>query len=205
MDKIYKNIGLVGSSQIKWFPTELLKQQGLRPIKLSHKPTNTQDLIKSGKLEKVVQDIIENHHQLDAVFLFIGANDIHRKCSPRRIINNIISIANEFANIGVEPIIMPIINREKPWGMNEDHFNTIRNSINRGLRNFYQRRGKFLRVMNINNLTLKSDGVHLTYSSYKHLSRSIAHQMRQLTISNLRTTGRHRLNNSEYSVQYFYQ
>ena len=202
-DTIFKKIGLLGSSQIKYFPLELLENEGLTPELLSCNPTRAGEIISSGKLEQVTTSIFENHIDLDAVFIFCGANDIYSGCRPIAIADDIMYIAEEIYLTGLEPIIMPIINRDKPRNMEVDEFNAIRNSINRALRDTYKKRNFRYRVLDINKLQLdKYDGVHLTNYSYRILSRAIAEQMIKLTISSLTTEGIHRLNNSEYIVQY---
>ena len=205
-DVIFKKIGLLGSSQIKYFPLELLEEEGLTPIKLSYSPTRACDIIQSGKLDEITTDIIENFIDIDAIFMFCGANDIYSGCKPKVIADNIMYIAEVIYNTGLEPIVMPIINRNKPRNMEVEEFNAIRNSINRAIRNNYKKENFRYRVLDINKLQLdERDGVHLTNYSYRILSRAIAEQMIKLTISNLTTEGVHRLNNSEYVVEYMYQ
>ena len=204
-ERRFKKLGLVGSSQIEKYPLELLEDQSLEPIMLSSSPKNARDLINSGKLEQIIDEIIEHHHDMDAVFIFIGGNDVRKHCKVTEIASNIKDIAEKFNSIGVEAIIMPLINRNKPSGIEVPQYTKIRNSINRWLRKFYRNNRKRYTVLNIDNLDLRRDGVHLTRYSYRRISRAIKNQMDALTNSNLRTPGVHRFDESEYMVEYYYQ
>ena len=202
--KSFKKIGLFGSSHIKRFPSEMLKKLGLKPQKLSFNPKRADTIISSGRLDRVITRIIEDFIDLDAVFIFAGGNDIYSGCDPRTITDNILYIAKEFESIGVEPIIMPIINREKPWNMEEEEYNSIRYSINRRLREQSRKQHLRYRVLPLHYLRLE-DGVHLTNNSYERLSLAIRKQMVNLTMSSLRAEGNYRFNETEYDVEYFYQ
>ena len=152
----------------------------------------------------VITRIIEDFIDLDAVFIFAGGNDICSGCDPSTIADNILYIAREFEAIGVEPIVMPIINRERPWNMKEEEYNTIRYSINRRLRDQSKKQRLRYRVLPLHYLRLE-DGVHLTDNSYEKLSLAIRKQMVNLTMSSLRAEGNYRFNETEYDVEFVNQ
>ena len=170
-------VGLVGSSQVQYFPVDTLKDANLEPIILSSDPKNAKEIIESGKLDELMISTIEQHQDMDAVFIFVGGNDVKKNCEVSEIGNNILEIAESFYNIGIEPIIMPLINRENPLGISVEKYNMIRNSVNRFIRRFYQRNGQRHNVLNLDNLDLQPDGVHLLRSSYCEISRAIKIKM----------------------------
>ena len=206
MDRIYKKIGLVGSSQIERFPTELLRRRGIEADKISYNPKNAKGLAQDHALEDLATNIIENFSHVDSIFLLIGANDIRKNCNPRDIASNILKICDKIQDLGLDLIVAPLTNRRRPKGMEEPEYNAIRNSVNRRLRNQFRRRGRKDVVLNLKNFELEArDGVHLTRDDYRYLSKVIASHMHKRTVQSLRTAGRHRLNSTEYSVQYLYQ
>ena len=179
-------LGLVGSSQIEKYPLDLLEVQNFVPIMLSSSPKNAKDIVYSGRLDEIIHSTIEQHPDMDAVFIFVGGNDVKKHSEVREIAMNILEIAERFEDIGIDPIIMPLINRENPSGILVPKYTKIRNSINRSIRKYYQRNYKKYNVINIENLDLKPDGVHLTRRSYRKISRAIKIQMNYLTTSNSR-------------------
>ena len=179
-------LGLVGSSQVEKYPLELLEDQDIDPIMLSSSPKNAKDIVYSGRLDEIIHSTIEQHPDMDAVFIFVGGNDVKKHSEVREIAMNILEIAERFEDIGIDPIIMPLINRENPSGILVPKYTKIRNSINRFIRRYYQKNNKRYNVINIDNLDLKPDGVHLTRSSYRKISRAIKIQMNYLTTSNSR-------------------
>ena len=176
-------LGLVGSSQIEKYPLDLLEDQNLVPIMLSSSPKNAKDIVNSGRLDEIIESTIKQHHDMDAVFIFVGGNDVKKHSEVREIAMNILEIAERFNDIGIEPIIMPLINRENPSGILVPKYTKIRNSINRFIRKFYQKNNKRYNVINLDNLDLKTDGVHLRRSSYREISRAIKIKMNILTTS----------------------
>ena len=179
-------LGLVGSSQIEKYPLDLLEDQNFVPIMLSSSPKNAKDIVYSGRLDEIIHSTIEQHPDMDAVFIFVGGNDVKKHSEVREIAMNILEIAERFEDIGIDPIIMPLINRENPSGILVPKYTKIRNSINRLIRRYYQRNYKKYNVINIENLDLKPDGVDLTRRSYRNISRAIKIQMNYLTTSNSR-------------------
>ena len=176
-------LGLVGSSQIENYPLDLLEEKNLEPIMLSSDPKNAKEIVNSGRLDEIIDTTIEQHQDMDAVFIFVGGNDVKEHCKVSEIGRNILEIAERFYDIGIEPIIMPLINRDNPLGITVPKYTMIRNSINRFIRRFYQRNGKRYNVINLDNLDLKTDGVHLRRSSYREISRAIKIKMNILTTS----------------------
>ena len=179
-------LGLVGSSQIEKYPLDLLEDQNFVPIMLSSSPKNAKDIVYSGRLDEIIHNTIEQHPDMDGVFIFVGGNDVKKNSEVREIASNILEIAERFEDIGIPPLIMPLINRDNPSGILVPKYTKIRNSINRLIRRYYQRNYKRYNVINIENLDLKPDGVHLTRSSYRKISRAIKIQMNYLTTSNSR-------------------
>ena len=96
---------------------------------------------------------------MDAVFIFVGGNDVRVTSDVREIGENILTIAESFSNRGILPIVMPLINRQYPLGIGVDQYNTIRNGVNRYLRRKYRRNGQRHNVLNFNDLKLQEDGV----------------------------------------------
>ena len=176
-------LGLVGSSQIENYPLDLLEEKNLEPIMLSSDPKNAKEIVNSGRLDEIIDTTIEQHQDMDAVFIFVGGNDVKEHCKVSEIGRNILEIAERFYDIGIEPIIMPLINRDNPLGITVPKYTMIRNSINRFIRRFYQRNGKRYNVINLDNLDLQPDGVHLRRSSYYEISRAIKIKMNILTTS----------------------
>ena len=205
MEKRFKKLGLIGSSHVKRWPLELLRGYGLVPHKISFNPKTAEGVASEGNLTKLIDDIIENFFEVDVIIIFLGGNDINKECNPMTITQNIIKIADRIEEIGIKVIIMPVINREKPMGIEKEVYITIRNKINRELRKYYKTKGVAKSVINRNNYELDTKGVHLTYHSYKILSRVIANYLNEMTMRSLKTEGRHRLDSTEYSIQYFWQ
>ena len=110
-------LGLVGSSQIEKYPLDLLEDQNIVPIMLSSSPKNAKDIVYSGRLDEIIHSTIEQHPDMDAVFIFVGGNDVKKNSEVREIAMNILEIAERFEDIGIDPIIMPLINRENPSGI----------------------------------------------------------------------------------------
>ena len=140
--------------------------------------------IVAGWMKSNTTPCIEQHPDMDGVFIFVGGNDVKKHSEVREIAMNILEIAERFEDIGIDPIIMPLINRENPSGILVPKYTKIRNSINRLIRRYYQRNYKKYNVINIENLDLKPDGVDLTRRSYRNISRAIKIQMNYLTTSN---------------------
>ena len=115
------------------------------------------------------------------MFIFVGGNDVKPNSEVREIASNILQIAERFEDIGIPPIIMPLMNRDSPLGISVPKYTMIRNGINRLIRRHYQRNFQRYNVFNMENLQLKPDGVHLTRWSYRKLSRAIKIQMNYLT------------------------
>ena len=124
-------LGLVGSSQIENYPLDLLEEKNLEPIMLSSDPKNAKEIVNSGRLDEIIDTTIEQHQDMDAVFIFVGGNDVKEHCKVSEIGRNILEIAERFYDIGIEPIIMPLINRDNPLGITVPKYNMIRNSVNR--------------------------------------------------------------------------
>merc|ERR1712240_9523 len=101
------------------------------------------------------------------------------------ITQNIIKIAERIEEIGIKVNIMPVINREKPMGIEKEVYITIRNKINRELRKYYKTKGVSKSVINRNNYELDTKGVHLTYHSYKILSRVISNYLSEMTLDSI--------------------
>ena len=170
-------LGLVGSSQVKYYPVDTLKNENLEPIILSTDPKNAKEIIESGKLDEIISTTIDQHQDMDAVFIFVGGNDVKENSEVSEIGNNILTIAESFYNRGIEPIVMPLINRQNPLGISVDKYNMIRNSVNRFIRRWYKRNGQRHNVLNLDNLKLQEDGVHLLRESYCEISRAIRIKM----------------------------
>ena len=180
-------LGLVGDSTAEHYPLEDLEDQDIDPIVLSCSPKKARDLVRSGRLDDMIHYTHENHPDLDAVFIFIGGNDVGPNCEVREILANILEIAQSFEDIGIPQIIMPLMNRDNPRGISVSKYTMIRNGVNRLIRRHYQRNFQRGVVFNMENLELKSDGVHLTRWSYRKLSRAIKIQLNYHT--NLLPTG----------------
>ena len=170
-------LGLVGSSQVRYYPVDTLKNENLEPIILSTDPTRASEIIETGKLHEIISTTLDQHRDMDAVFIFVGGNDVRVTSDVREIGENILTIAESFSNRGILPIVMPLINRQYPLGIGVDQYNTIRNGVNRYLRRWYRRNGQQHNVLNFNDLKLQEDGVHLERESYCEISRAIRIKM----------------------------
>ena len=177
-------LGLVGDSTVEQFPLEYLEDQDIDPIMLSSSPKKARNIVYSGRLDDIIHNTIEQHPDLDGVFIFIGGNDVKQNSEVREIASNILEIAERFEDIGIPPLIMPLVNRDNPSGILVPKYRKIKNSVNRLIRRYYQSNNKKYNVINIENLELKPDGVHLTRRSYRTISRAIKIQMNFLTSSN---------------------
>ena len=178
---------MVGDSTVQYFPLELLKREGIDPIMLSCSPKRARILVHGGRLNEIIHYTHEEFPDLDAVFIFIGGNDVGPNCEVREILANILEIAQSFEDIGIPQIIMPLMNRDNPRGISVSKYTMIRNGVNRLIRRHYQRNFQRGVVFNMENLELNSDGVHLTRWSYRKLSRAIKIQLNYHT--NLLPTG----------------
>ena len=69
-------LGLVGSSQVRYYPVDTLKNENLEPIILSTDPKNAKEIIETGKLDERISTTIDQHQDMDAVFIFVGGNDV---------------------------------------------------------------------------------------------------------------------------------
>ena len=69
-------LGLVGSSQVRYYPVDTLKNENLEPIILSTDPKNAKEIIETGKLDEIISTTIDQHQDMDAVFIFVGGNDV---------------------------------------------------------------------------------------------------------------------------------
>ena len=174
-------VGLVGDSTVEHFPLEYLEDQDIDPIMLSSSPKKARNIVYSGRLDDIIHYTLEQHPDLDGVFIFVGGNDVKPNSEVREIASNILQIAERFEDIGIPPIIMPLMNRDSPLGISVPKYTMIRNGINRLIRRHYQRNFQRYNVFNMENLQLKPDGVHLTRWSYRKLSRAIKIQMNYLT------------------------
>ena len=170
-------LGLVGSSQVRYYPLDTLEDEHLEPIILSTDPTRASEIIETGKLHEIISTTLDQHRDMDAVFIFVGGNDVRVTSDVRVIGENILTIAESFSNIGLLPIVMPLINRQYPLGIGVDQYTTIRNGVNRYLRRWYRRNGQRHNVLNFNDLKLQEDGVHLQRESYCEISRAIRIKM----------------------------
>ena len=177
-------LGLVGDSTVEQYPMEYLEDQDIDPIMLSCSPKKARNLVYSGRLNYILHNTLEQHPDLDGVFIFIGGNDVKQNSEVRDIAENIVEIAEGFENIGIPPLIMPLVNRDNPSGILVPKYRKIKNSVNRLIRRYYQSNYKKYNVINIENLELKPDGIHLTRRSYRTISRAIKIQMNFLTTSN---------------------
>ena len=166
-------LGLVGSSQVRYYPLDTLEDEHLEPIILSTDPTRASEIIETGKLHEIISTTLDQHRDMDAVFIFVGGNDVRVTSDVREIGENILTIAESFSNRGILPIVMPLINRQYPLGISVDQYNTIRNSVNRYIRRWYRRNGQRHNVLNFNDLKLQEDGVHLERESYCYPSRCL--------------------------------
>ena len=201
-EKTFCKLGLFGSSHIQQFKDEILTSESVKTYKLSYSPKSASAILKVNKTEQVINKIRKKAVELDAVLIMIGGNDIHAHCNPTTIAKNIISIANKFEQNNIEPIIVPILNRTSPRNMlHKSQYNKCRNEINSQLRSHYKtiRQQK---VLKINHLALKDDGVHLLESSYAILCKAILHHLDRLTTNSLKTAGSHKNGNIEYIIEY---
>ena len=104
-------LGLVGDSTVEHFPLEDLEDEDIDPIVLSCSPKRARRLVHSGRLNDIIHYTLDRHPDLDAVFIFIGGNDVAPSCEVREILGNILEIAQSFEEIGIPQIIMPLMNR----------------------------------------------------------------------------------------------
>ena len=75
MNRIRKKkftLGLVGSSQVEQFPLEYLEDQDIDPIMLSSSPKKARNIVYSGRVDDIIHNTIEQHPDLDGVFIFVG-------------------------------------------------------------------------------------------------------------------------------------
>ena len=170
-------LGLVGDSTVEHFPPEDLEDEDIDPILLSCNPKRARRLVHSGRLNDIIHYTLERHPDLDAVFIFIGGNDVAPSCEVREILDDILEIAERFEDIGIPQIIMPLMNRTQPRGISVSDYTRIRNGVNRLIRRHYQRNFQRGVVFNMENLELDPDGVHLTPWSYRKLSNAIKIQL----------------------------
>ena len=177
-------VGLVGDSNCQYFPMDLLKREGIDPIMLSCSPKRARMLIHGGKLDEIIHETHEEYPDLDAVFIFIGGNDVVPECRPREILGYILKIAESFQEIGIPQIVMPLMNRTKPKGIHVKDYKHIRNGVNRLMRRHYERNSQKGIVLNMEDLELEPDGVHLTTWGYRRLSHAIKVQLQHCHFHN---------------------
>ena len=175
-----KTIGLFGSSIIAHYPLEMFKAHHIHPIIISTSPKNIASIIKFNSLEKAITLIQTQQYKLDYILILVGSNDIG-KLTPTKIIQELIHIADTFSNINITPIIVPMMNREAPRYITTQEYRRDRNKINKKLKAHYKAQ-KLPRILKLRNLHLKDDGVHLTDSSYKVLSKAISFHIKQIDI-----------------------
>ena len=177
-------LGLVGDSTAEDYPLEYLEDQDIDPIVLSCSPKKARDLVHSGRLDDMIHYTHENHPDLDAVFIFIGGNDVVPECTPREILGYILKIAESFEEIGIPQIVMPLMNRTQPKGIHVTNYKHIRNGVNRLMRRHYERNSQRGIVLNMEDLELEPDGVHLTTWGYRRLSHAIKVQLQHCHFHN---------------------
>ena len=177
-------VGIVGDSNCQYFPLELLKREGIDPIMLSCSPKRARMLVHGGRLNEIIHETHEEYPDLDAVFIFIGGNDVVPSCTPREILGNILKIAESFEEIGIPQIVMPLMNRTQPKGIPVTNYKHIRNGVNRLMRRHYERNSQKGIVLNMEDLELEPDGVHLTTWGYRRLSHAIKVQLQHCHFHN---------------------
>ena len=171
-------LGLFGSSHSEKFPLHFFQRQyfnfQIQPIHISSSPKNIAAILKENTTKKAIEYIQTNNIHLDYIMILIGGNDIGQgKLNPTEIADGIIKIANSFAEINIEPVIVPIFNRKRPRKISKEEYDSDRSKINRRLAAHYKKQ-HVRRIIILKNLHLKEDGVHLVDSSYRVLAKSIA-------------------------------
>ena len=184
METFKYKVGLVGDSTVQYFPLEDLKHEGIDPIMLSCSPKRARILVHGGRLNEIIHYTHEEYPDLDAVFIFIGGNDVVPSCEVREILGNILKIAQSFEEIGIPQIVMPLMNRTNPRGIPVEDYKMIRNGVNRLIRRHYQRNLQRGVVLNMEDLELEPDGVHLTRWGYRKLSNAIKVQLKHCHFHN---------------------
>ena len=175
------NIGLFGSSHIQNFPHDLFKNLQnfpftLHPIHISSSPKNLRAILGQNTVTQAIRRIQTQNIHLHCILILVGANDIGR-LTPTQIAQGIIHIADRFQSINIQPLIVPIFNRLHPKGIEESFYKSERSKINRRLRAHY-RRHRTHNIIGIKNLKLDQDGVHLTTSSYRVITKAVAHHIK---------------------------
>lgn len=113
------------------------------------------------------------HYRPDVILLVLGGNDIKFNTSPRKLSREIISLALELEEaIHCQCHIFSIEPRLKPRGLTSDHYNTIKNAVNRGLGRHPNSKSRFHGI-GVAQEDLGSDGVHLSLEGNKKLFRRI--------------------------------
>ena len=168
-------VGLFGSSHIYHYPLDLFHSIKIHPIVISSSPRNIAAINRQNTVQHTIKRIQRHNITLDKIVILIGGNDIGT-LTPIQIIQGIIHIANSFSNINIQPIIVPIFNRLKPFNITESQYNTGRNKINKHLRLHYKKLHQH-NILRIHNLRLDEDGVHLTRQGYITLTKAIKHHI----------------------------
>ena len=179
------SLGLFGSSHIERYPIHLFKHLHqfnftINPILISSHPKNIRAILKQNTVTAAIQYIQQNNIHLDYILILIGANDIGTLNSTQ-IAAGILHIADTFTSYNIQPIITPIFNRDAPWYITVEYYKTERNRINRTLRQHFKKQ-HLTRILNIKDLHLSYDGVHLKPTAYRVITKSIAYHIQsQLT------------------------
>ena len=71
------------------------------------------------------------------MLIMVGGNDIG-SWSAKQIAQGILYIAHRFSRINIQPIIVPIFNREAPHNITIRQYNTSRDKINHTLRKHFK-------------------------------------------------------------------
>ena len=119
------------------------------------------------------------------ILILVGANDIGT-LNPQQILDGVIQIGDTFNNINIQPIIVPIFNRKSPSNISKTLYNTQQNWINKLLRLHYKKQHTH-NIIQIPNLHLKRDGVHLAKHGYNSLTKAIAFHIKKITTPTLIT------------------
>ena len=166
------SLGLFGSSHISRYPLHLFRKYNIQPKVISTSPRNIAAIERNNTVHQSIQYIETHNIKLDMILILIGANDIG-SLHPQQISDGIIRIGNSFNKINIQPIIVPIFNRESPRNISKALYETHRNRINKLLRLHYKKQHSHI-IMETPNLHLEKDGVHLAIQGYKALTKAIA-------------------------------
>ena len=173
------SLGLFGSSHISQYPLHLFNKYNIQPKVISSSPKNIAAIIRNNTVHQSIQHIQAHNIKLDMILILVGANDIGT-LNPQQIRDGIIQIGDTFNNINIQPIIVPIFNRKSPRNISITLYNTHRNKINKLLRLHYKKQHTH-NIIQITNLHLKEDGIHLAKHGYNALTKAIAFHIRKFT------------------------